>query len=113
MSRRELGFAVAGAIGLLAGGALASPQAADASSDVSQGNFFADVSPAKLVLTVGGTSLFYKEPSAKVTSGDPRICSVEEVGGFFNLKMNGRGLCKIAVHDTATGVRGEFSVLGV
>jgi hypothetical protein len=49
-----------------------------------------------------------------VTSSNPDICAVAEpLPTLFQLKTKGRGSCKITVHDTATGEKGEFSVIGI
>ena len=91
-----MGFAVAAAIGLLAGVTLDSPQRADAASDLSQAtNLLAGIAPWRLVLKVGSQSLFSKKSSIKVTSSDTKICAVAEPSaGVFHLNMNGPGYCR-------------------
>jgi hypothetical protein len=116
VNRKDLTFALVGALGAVAGTGCASPTKSDALTPATENGVVADGAQLELgilhlVLASGSFSMLTKpSPAYTASSTDERVCKVHNTDRQLILEARSRGYCIIKVDDTATGQSSTFHV---
>lgn len=116
MNRKDLTFALVGALGAAAGAGCASPSKSDALTPANESHAVANGQQPELgifLLTLGmrfSSTLTKPSPTYVASSTDERICKVDNTDTHVILQAKSQGYCKIKVDDTATGQSSIFHV---
>lgn len=115
MNRKDLTYALVGALGAVAGAGCASPTKSDALTPATENGVVAggaqlELGILHLTLARGISTLLKPSPAYMASSNDERVCKVTNTDATVILDVRRQGHCLITVHDTATGQSSNFFV---
>ncbi len=116
MNRKDLTFALVGALGAVAGAGCASPTKSDALTPATENGIVAggaqlELGIHHLTLARGISILIKPSPAYMASSSDERVCKITNTDATMILDVRRQGYCYITVHDTATGKSSMFNVV--
>jgi hypothetical protein len=116
VNRKEMGYAVAGMLGTIAGAGCANPERSTAALPPASQELRADFTgpalrPTFLTVVLRSVNAFTKNPGTVASSSDPTVCRISETPDKLDLYAAKAGTSIITLRDVATGSEAKFHIV--